>query len=179
VEVASRLDFDAVYQQYRLRIYRALCGVVFDDAAAEDLTQEAFMRAWRSRGSYRGDPDEIGSWIYRIAMNVAFSWLRRQRLAKLLPVRLFLGGGHEAQTFESVENRHLADIALAALSPKLRAVVVLTYFAGLTREEIAKTLDVPPGTVASRLSNAQRLMRQAIGEQTDWVVRPTRDEADA
>src|SRR5258708_22154740 len=88
VSVATGLDIEALYQQYRVRIFRAIAGVVFDDAAAEDLTQEAFERAWRSRASFRAGPDEVGAWLYRIAMNAAMSWLRRQRLARLLPMRL-------------------------------------------------------------------------------------------
>src|SRR5258708_37863563 len=89
-EVAPQtgLDIEALYQEYRIRIFRAVAGVVFDDAAAEDLTQETFERAWRSRASFRGGADEVGAWLYRIAMNTAMSWLRRQRLARLLPMRL-------------------------------------------------------------------------------------------
>ncbi len=170
------LDIEALYQQYRVRIFRAIAGVVFDDAAAEDLTQEAFERAWRSRASYRGGPDEVGAWLYRIAMNTAMSWLRRQRLARLLPARLF-GGDTSTEGLERVENRQLADVALAALSPKLRVVVVLTYYSGLTRQEVAGALGVPSGTVASRLALAQRVMRAALEQPS--VTNRTRDRASA
>lgn len=60
-------------------------------------------------------------------MNTAMSWLRRQRLARLLPSRLFFRGDPGAEGLERVENQQLADVALSALSPKLRVVVVLTY----------------------------------------------------
>src|SRR5258708_2683356 len=167
-----------LYQEYRIRIFRAIAGVVFDDAAAEDLAQETFERAWRSRASYRGGPDEVGAWLYRIAMNTAMSWLRRQKLARLLPMRLFFG--HEADTadMERVENRQLADVALAALSPKLRVVVVLTYYSGLTRQEIATALGVPSGTVAPRLALAQQVMRAALERPATAPAR-ARDEASA
>ncbi|HEY4027549.1 MAG TPA: sigma-70 family RNA polymerase sigma factor [Candidatus Dormibacteraeota bacterium] len=171
------LDIEALYQQYRLRIYRAVAGVVFDDAAAEDLTQETFERAWRSRASYRGGPDEVGAWLYRIAMNTAMSWLRRQRLARLLPTRLFFGVDPGTASLEHVENQQLADVALAALSPKLRAVVVLTYYSGLTRQEIAGVLGVPSGTVASRLAMAQQVMRGALDRPP--AATRARDEASA
>ncbi len=155
------LDIEALYQLYRIRIFRAIAGVVFDDAAAEDLTQETFERAWRARASYRGGDDEVGAWLYRIAMNAAMSWLRRQRLARLLPTRLFFGGDQGTDGMECVENRQLADVALAALSPKLRVVVVLTYYSGLTRQQVAAAVGVPPGTVASRLALAQQVMGAA------------------
>jgi RNA polymerase sigma-70 factor (ECF subfamily) len=173
----SVLDIEALYQQYRVRIFRAIAGVVFDDAAAEDLTQETFERAWRSRASYRGTVEDVGAWLYRIAMNTAMSWLRRQRLARLLPVRLF-SGETDTEGMDRVENRQLADVALAALSPKLRVVVVLTYYSGLTRQEVASALGVPTGTVASRLALAQQVMRAAL-EQPAAATTRTRDEASA
>jgi RNA polymerase sigma-70 factor (ECF subfamily) len=173
----SVLDIEALYQQYRVRIFRAIAGVVFDDAAAEDLTQETFERAWRSRSSYRGTLDEVGAWLYRIAMNTAMSWLRRQRLARLLPTRLF-SGDLDSEGMERVENRQLADVALAALSPKLRVVVVLTYYSGLTRQEVASALGLPSGTVASRLALAQQVMRAALERPAPATSR-TRDEASA
>ena len=173
------LNIEALYQQYRVRIFRAVAGVVFDDTAAEDLTQETFVRAWRARASYRGGPEEVGAWLYRIAMNTAVSWLRQQKLARLLPTRLFLRNDPGSESLEHVEHRHLADVALAALSPKLRAVVVLTYYSDLTRREVAAALGIPPGTVASRLVTAQEVMRAALGEQLATPKRPTGDEAGA
>jgi RNA polymerase sigma-70 factor, ECF subfamily len=179
VRAESGLDIEALYQQYRVRIFRAVAGVVFDDAAAEDLTQETFVRAWRARATFRGSSEEVGAWLYRIAMNAAVSWLRRQRLARLLPVRLFHRTDPGSESLERVESRHLADVALAALSPKLRATVVLTYYSDLTRREVAAALGIPPGTVASRLVIAQRVMRAALGEQPAPPKRPTGDEAGA
>jgi RNA polymerase sigma-70 factor (ECF subfamily) len=173
------LDIEALYQQYRVRMFRAIAGVVFDDAAAEDLTQETFERAWRSRSSYRGGEEEVGAWLYRIAMNAAMSWLRRQKLARLLPTRLFFGSDQGTEGMELVENRQLADIALAALSPKLRVVVVLTYYSGLTRQEVATAIGVPPGTVASRLALAQQVMRDALERPAAAGGRRARDEASA
>ncbi len=174
-----RLDFEALYRKYRIRIFRAVSGVVFDDAAAEDLTQEAFERAWRARGSYRGGPEEVGAWLYRIAMNLAMSWLRKQKLARLLPGRLFFSSDPRSDSLEGVENRELADVALRAVSPKLRAVVVLTYYSGLTQHEIAAALGIPRGTVATRLAAAQKMMRAALAEQPGPSPRPKGDEARA
>ncbi len=173
------LDIGALYQRYRIRIFRAVAGVVFDDDAAEDLTQETFERAWRARDSYRGAPDEAGAWLYRIAMNAAMSWLRRQRLARLLPARLFPGSDPGSEGLERAENRQVADVALAALSPKLRVVVVLAYYSDLSQQEIASALGIPRGTVASRLAVAQRVMRSALAEHRAPAARPKGDEAGA
>lgn len=172
----SNLDIEVLYHEHRVRIFRSIAGVVLDIDAAEDLTQETFEQAWRARRSYRGAPDAVGAWLYRIAMNRAISWLRRQRLAKLLPALLSSRDEGGIEGFEGVENRQLTDIALAALSPRQRVVVVMTYYSGLTRREVAAALGVPAGTVASRLDTAQRLMRTALQKEA-WRSRRAPEES--
>ena len=154
-------EFEFQYEQYRLRIYRTILGIVMDAAVAEDLTQETFERAYRWYRRHR-DVSSMGAWLHRIAVNTAISHHRRQSLARLLPLRLFLGA--PSSSFESVETRRLARRALAALSPKLRATVILHFYLGMTREEIARTLGIPPGTVASRLGAALQTMRNTLLE---------------
>jgi RNA polymerase sigma-70 factor (ECF subfamily) len=154
-------EFEAYYERYRLPIYRMMRGIVLNSAAAEDLTQETFERAlkWRQR---RGDVDSIGAFLRRIALNAANSHLRRQKLARLLPSRLFLGAG--PSPFDHVEARTVVTRALAALSPKLRAAVVLKFYSGMTRDETARVLGIPPGTVASRLAAALEVMRRTLAD---------------
>lgn len=154
-------EFQELYSRFRLPVYRTIRGVVLDGPTAEDLTQETVVRAFKARAS-AVEVLSVGAWLHRIAVNVAISHLRRQKLARMLPVRLFTGS--EPSGFEQAESRSLAGRALAALSPKLRAVVVLTYYADMTREEIARTLKIPPGTVASRLGAALETMRRAVAE---------------
>src|SRR5215472_9544303 len=157
----SDVEFEECYQRHKLQIYRTIRGIVLDSAAAEDLTQETFEKAFRYQRE-RGDVESVGAWLHRIAVNGAISHLRRQNLARLLPLRLFLGNGPTG--FERVEARTLVTRALAALSPKLRAAVVLHFYAGMTRDEIARTLGIPPGTVASRLGAALESMRRTLAE---------------
>ena len=154
-------DFEALYERYRLQIYRTIRGIVLDGPAAEDLTQETFERAFKARSKQRSESSPA-AWLHRIAVNTSISHLRRQKLARLLPVRMFTGEG--LSDFDQAEQRSLATRALAALSPKLRAVVVLNYYQGMTRDEIARTLGIPPGTVASRLGAALESMRRALAE---------------
>lgn len=154
-------EFEQLYERFRLPIYRTIRGIVLDGPLAEDLTQETFERAFRARSSVH-QVASVGAWLHRIAVNAALSHLRRQRLARLLPSKLLVGG--QGSGLEEIEDRSLAARALAALSPKLRAVVILTYYSGMTREEVARALRIPPGTVASRLGAALQVMRRAVAE---------------
>src|SRR4030088_456477 len=160
VEPQRSRAFELLYERFRLPVYRAIRGVALRPAAAEDLTQETFERAYKSRADYRGGSSP-GAWLHRIAVNTAISYLRRQRVAKLLIPRLYMPG---TPAHEEVEDRSLAERALSVLSPKLRVVVVLSFYARMSREEIARTLQIPPGTVASRLGAALAAMRQAPAE---------------
>jgi RNA polymerase sigma-70 factor, ECF subfamily len=153
-------QFRQLYDQEYLSVYRAIRAVVFDSAAAEDLTQETFVRAYRARNRYTPTAPP-GAWLRRIGINLAISHLRRQKLARFLPARLYVPP--DRRDYDRAEARDVVGKALAQLSPKLRAAVVLHYYEGLTREEIAEVLQVPAGTVASRIAKAVAIMRKTMG----------------
>ena len=158
---AAQLDpktqFRQLYDQEYTSVYRAIRAVVLDSAAAEDLTQETFVRAYRARSRYQPTAPP-GAWLRRIGVNLSISYLRRQKLARFLPARLYVAP--DRRDYDRAEARDVVEKALAVLSPKLRAAVVLHYYEGLTREEIADVLGVPAGTVASRIAKAVAIMRR-------------------
>ena len=159
--LAFDVEFDAHYQQYRDIIYRIIRGIVLDDGIAQDLTQETFEKAYRWQLS-GGAVDSMGAWLRRVAINTAISYWRRQSLARLVPTRLFMGSG--PSEFEQADDRALVSHLLRLLSPKLRAVVLLTFYERMTRNQIADVLGIPPGTVASRLSDALARMKRALSD---------------
>lgn len=155
-------QFRELYEREYLAVFRSVRAIVLDPSAAEDLTQEAFVKAYRARHGYRPTAP-VGAWLHRIAVNTALSHLRRQKLARLLPVRLYTPpAGNE---YDQADARSVVELALADLSPKLRAVVALHYYRGYTRDEIAAALGIPAGTVASRLAKAVATMRRRLGDQ--------------
>ena len=159
-QLDPKTQFRQLYDQEYLSVYRSIRAVVLESAAAEDLTQETFVRAYRARLRYTPTAPP-GAWLRRIGINLAISYLRRQKLVRFLPARLYMAP--DRRDYDRAEARDVVEKAMARLSPKLRAAVVLHYYEGLTREEIAEVLGVPAGTVASRIAKAVAIMRKAMG----------------
>src|SRR5713226_1195176 len=172
-ELDPATEFRQLYDQQYVSVYRSIRAVVLDSAAAEDLTQETFVRAYRARQRYTPTAPP-GAWLRRIGINLAISYLRRQKLARFLPARLYMAP--DRRDYDRAEARNVVGKAMAVLSPKLRAAVVLHYYEGLTREEIAAVLGVPPGTVASRIAKAVAIMRKAVASDQEWEPKRSSNE---
>jgi RNA polymerase sigma-70 factor (ECF subfamily) len=163
VRAARRGDAAAVEQLFRRHwpaVYRAAYLVVQDRAAAEDVAQEAFLNAVAALDRFdRRRP--LAPWLHRIAVNRAIDWTRRRALRREQP---------EAADAEATEpppeglSGELA-AALRGLTPEHRAVVVLRYLLEYTPGEIATMLDVPRGTVNSRLRRGLDALERALGEE--------------
>jgi RNA polymerase sigma-70 factor, ECF subfamily len=153
-------QFPVLFEREYLNVFRTIRAMVLNDQEAEDLTQEAFTRAYRARLRYRPTAPP-GAWLHRIAINTAISHLRRQKLARILPMRLYQAP--DDRDYARVEARTMVESALAELSPKLRAAVYLHYYLGYSRDEVAHVLNIPSGTVASRIAKAMTVMRRKLG----------------
>jgi RNA polymerase sigma-70 factor, ECF subfamily len=138
-------DLEALFRMHWRRAFRAAYLVTHDAAGAEDIAQESFLAAIRSldRFDWRRP---FGPWLHRIVVNRAIDWARAKRLR---------GEVELVESSAAVDPPAVpADetlAALARLSPEHRAVIVLRYLLDFTPGEIADTLDLPRGTVNSRL----------------------------
>jgi RNA polymerase sigma-70 factor (ECF subfamily) len=141
----SVVAFEELFREHWPNAYRAALLVVHDAAAAEDIAQEAFLRAIRALDRFdRRRP--FAPWLHRIVVNRAIDWSR----ARAARAESELEGDRPApERTPEVGDDVLA--ALAALSPEHRAVIVMRYLLGYTPGEIAAQLDLPRGTVNSRL----------------------------
>ena len=134
-----------------------------DAAAAQDVTQEVFVKAFRAARSFRQDA-RLSTWLYRIVANACLDELRRRR-------RVVLFGDVPAHIHPTIAPREPTEpdtdleAALDRLSPKLRMAVLLRYFDDLTYDEIAEALGVTPGTVASRLNRAHRFLARELAHR--------------
>lgn len=152
-------DFHRLYEASFARVRAMLMAVLRDPAEAEECTQEAFVRAYWSWGRWRPTaPAE--AWVHRIALNVAISRRRRQRLAVLLHDRL---RGREYEGLDGIAERHDLLAALRALPARQAAALVLRHLHGYSNREIAAALGVPERTVASRLVAARNRLRRELG----------------
>jgi RNA polymerase sigma-70 factor (ECF subfamily) len=139
-------------------VYR-MCG---DPHLAEDSAQEAFLRAWQNIRQYRPRAS-FRSWVYRIATNVALDTLRRQKPSVDIDQLPITGLAQNLQTV--AETREQADIvqqAVLALPPSSRTVLVLREYQGLSYKEISEALQIPLGTVMSRLSYARKQLLRTL-----------------
>ena len=139
-------------------IYR-MCG---DAQQAEDAAQEAFVRVWQNLKSYKPQ-HPFRSWLYRIAVNAALDSLRRERPSTDLD-SLSLADPDKGPERTVEENQRAAQVrkAIAHLSAPLRLVLVLREYQELSYQEIAEALNIPTGTVMSRLNTARSQLRHEL-----------------
>ena len=144
----SREDLEELFRRYWPASYRAAYFVVYDRAAAEDIAQEAFLSALRALHRFdRRRP--FGPWLHRIVVNRAIDWSRARALRR----ELAADGVAEPAAAEREPGGRAEELAaaLAELGAEQRAVIVLRYLLEYTPGEIAVLLDLPRGTVNSRL----------------------------
>jgi RNA polymerase sigma-70 factor (ECF subfamily) len=153
-----------VHAQGVLNVSYRLCG---DAQLAEDAAQETFLRAWQNLSAYRPQTS-LRNWLFRIAVNAATDMIRKER--RILPndiEDLSLTDdrpGIESQVSQQ-EKTALVQRAVLSLPDASRAVLVLREYEGLSYHEISSTLDIPVGTVMSRLNYARTLLKAKLEPQ--------------
>lgn len=150
-------DFAKFYEAYAIKVRGLLFRLVGESALA-DLTQETFLKAWESRGKFRGESQK-STWLYRIAYNCAVDHLRKKEFIRSSD---FVEEDREEPLEKKITDKELASMVLNILSIDHRVVIVLFYFDELTIEEIAATLEIPDGTVKSRLNYARTKMSEFL-----------------
>ena len=178
VQKGDKGAFDLLVLKYEHKIVNLVMRYVRDPETALDISQEAFIKAYRALPRFRGD-SAFYTWLYRIAVNTAKNYLASQR-RRPMDVELDLQdpeqyGLHaklkETDTPEAISiSRELQEIlerAIHALPDDLRTAIILRELDGMSYEEIAETMDCPVGTVRSRIFRA----RDAIGKKIGTLIR--------
>ncbi len=156
--------WEEMVRQYSRRIYNLAYRFTGNRAAAEDLTQEVFLRLYRTLEQYDPREGDLSSWLMRVARNLIIDDYRRrartpaQNGEDLAEHEYHLRADEREDPHALVEQRELSEqihAALAKLSPELRACVILRDLEGLSYQEIAEALQIPEGTVKSRINRGR------------------------
>lgn len=161
----DRRAFQRLYQLHVGRVYGAVYRLAgYDHARAEDLTQDAFVRAWQKLPGFRHE-SAFGTWLYRLAVNLALMDIRARGAD---PVSM-VDDEHLPDTGETpfcAAEREELEHAVGKLPPRARAVLVLHDIEGWKHEEIATELAMAVGTSKAQLHRARGLLRKALGESS-------------
>lgn len=175
--------FEQLMLKYQKPIYNLTLRMTGNPDDAFDLTQEAFIRAWKAIDSVRAD-GAFSSWLYRLASNVCIDHLRAMKRKKT--VSLVFEEDGEEQTMDVPDpspspeelvllkaDRECVERAMNELAVEQRQVLTLRLINGLSYEQISEILDVPEGTVKSRISRAREALRKKIQQSGNISVVPS------
>jgi len=170
IELSRKGDnqaFGVIISRYEYQIARTVIGMLGDTEEAEDVGQETFIRFFRSLDKFRGD-SALGTYLTRIAINLSLNELNKRKKT----LSLFFKRGEEKETmfdvpepgdeFDRSDKKEVVDKALQELDPGFRSVIVLRLLEGYSTKETSEILNLPLGTVLSRLSRAQEKLKEII-----------------
>lgn len=175
-------SFEAIMRRHNQLLFRTARGIVHSDAEAEDVVQEAWMRAWRALGTFRSE-SRLSTWLVRIALNEALGRLRRKS-APVIPLDAAMqsrdshvmaaltdepGRGPE-QSAQRMQMRKLIEEKIDLLPDAFRAVFMLRAVEEMSVEEVALALDLPEATVRTRFFRARSLLRESLAQDVDSAL---------
>ncbi len=157
--------FTVLVTRYKHIVAKTVIGMLGDCAEADDVGQETFVRFYKSINNFRGDSG-LGTYLTRIAINLSLNELKRRKRKQLF----FHSYNNERQIeiadvnldFENNDTKEIIDMAIKTLKPEHRSVVILRLVNGYSTKETAEILNVPVGTVLSRLSRAQVKLQEIL-----------------
>ncbi|TJW97412.1 MAG: RNA polymerase sigma factor, partial [Mesorhizobium sp.] len=167
--------FSTIVKMHNQRLYRIARSVVRNDSEAEDIVQEAYVRAFAHLGDFRGE-SSLATWLSRIVINEALGRLRKTRRTVAMPQSLqaeiikFPLSDDPERTMAQRQILELVERATDRLPDVYRTVFVARVIEGLSIEETAELLDVRPETVKTRLHRARALVRKALADQIGPVL---------
>lgn len=182
---AAQMDgaaFEAIMRRHNQLLFRTARGIVQSDGDAEDVTQEAWMRAWRGLSGFRAE-SKLSTWLVRIAVNEALGRLRRKS-AQIIPLEAAMtssdndtrtalteapGRGPE-QSVQRLQVRALVEARIAQLPETFRSVFILRAIEEMSVEEVADVLDIPAATVRSRYFRARTVLRESLAQEIDIAI---------
>jgi RNA polymerase sigma-70 factor, ECF subfamily len=160
--------FEALFHQYKNLVYKTAFLLLDHEKEAEDALQEVFVKVHHSLSSFDPSKGAFTTWLYRITVNHCLNWLRTEEsLLALDEVASASLVEPSASLDTKLAEQAMVQQALSRLSGKLKAAVVLRYYGDLSYAQIAQVLDVPIGTVKSRLNQALKTLATELDRATE------------
>lgn len=161
--------FGEIIRRYEYMVARTVKGMLGDTQQAEDVGQEVFIRLYRNLENFRGD-SKLSTYIQRIAVNQSLNEIRKEK--RFLSIFSRSDDSDDdremnVQPFDNEKERDIKDyvnMAISKLEPSFRSVVILRSVQGYSTKETAEILDMPLGTVLSRLSRAKEQLKEILTE---------------
>ncbi|MGC8893697.1 MAG: RNA polymerase sigma factor [candidate division WOR-3 bacterium] len=158
--------FEGLVEDYMERIYNLCYYMTGEPEVARELTQESFLRAYKALDRFRGESSHY-TWLYKIALNRCRTYLKKRGKERNVSLDELEDAGWDPAEDPPDNMLEIMTVrkALASLPPEHREILLLFYFDELKYEEIAEALDIPMGTVKSRLARAKSALKEAIGDE--------------
>ena len=168
--------FNEIMAAHEGRVFGICLRMLRNREAALDATQDTFLTVFRKVDRYESRA-AFSTWLYRVTVNTCYDYLRREKRKKAdkLPESYDPVDVRASDPFNSVEVRPDIEEALSLLSPEFRAAVVLVDLQGMSLEQASDTLEIPSGTIKSRLFRARRQLAQSLGNLKPAPGRPIAD----
>jgi len=176
IQTGDRAAFEELYARFGRPLLNFFFQMCYDRTASEDYVQETFLRVWRARAGYR-PIGKVSTWLFQIAKNY---WFNEREKMKRRPFHAVAGGDEALSRWANVadpsadttpegaaraeEVERAIAAAIESLSDKLRVVFVMARYQRLPYAEIAEILDIPVGTVKSRVALAEKNLRTRLSE---------------
>ncbi len=169
VRNGNRRAFTELMRRYQQRVYWSARRIVGSHEEADDVVQEAFIKAYVSLGEFRGD-SSFFTWLYRIAINLSLNAVRKRQVISYLREseiinRLLPSGDDPSQALEEKELNSRLEEAVRALPERQKAVFVLRYFDGMPYEEISGILKTSVGGLKANYFHALRKVQEALKDE--------------
>ena len=150
--------------KYYDRIYPVVLRMVANEETAKDLTQESFLRAWEKKESFRGD-SEVGTWLYRIAVNVTLTYLGRNKRISFCGIEESAIPEQSDGIQRRMEKRDEGSVVremISELPPTYRMALIMHYYEDMKLEDIAAVSGISKGTAAWRLFRARKMIQTKL-----------------
>lgn len=158
----DKRGFDLLYDNYSKALYGIVLKIVKTEEVAEDVLQDAFVKIWKNVSSYDSSKGTLFTWILNVARNTAIDRIRSQEYkntSKIQPIDNNVGMVNGQSTEIQVEHIGLEKV-VSRLKPEHQIIIDYIYFKGFTQTEVAETLNIPLGTVKTRVKSAINHLRE-------------------